>query len=739
MRTGWVGTTVKRTFAVAGLCYTLAMVAACLAGFNVAAVLGVLLGAAAVVLLCVRKTRRARLLPAAVVAAAAACGVFCVYTWSSLQPVWEDYTGTAQTVEGQVTRVGKSANGAWYMLLDMQVADGSHQVGVRLYGDCAAETEPGDWVRAAARFFEEEPSPRDLSGGILLNGYADTLLGRAEPESTPLWLRLRHANDRLTESIKTAVPGWRGDAVAALSIAGGDPLPYEVSRDFSRSGVAHLLSLSGMHLSIVSFLMLAVLRRLRLPDRAAYLVNCAALVGYMALVGLRPSVLRAGVMLLVYYLGLTFGRQRDSLNSLGFAALVVVNINPYNALDGGFLLSFSATLGILLFQPKICLLLEKALVKCRVPCAKLHVLVECMAVTVSAVFLSAPVAIPAFGQISLVGFFVNLIAAFLAPVIIGCGLLCALTGLVPFLAFASNGLGFVAGLCVWAMRKICGFCAWLPFAVMPAGMEFVYLWLGGSLILFGVCVLCFKRWRQFLVAGLLSICCLLTGFVSNGLVNIGVTRLSAVSVQGGALLVLSRGSHAAVIGDVRTSMQAVDVDRLLRTRGIDTVDLLLVPPGIEKSASAAAQLADYLRVDTALAPAELGVYDALESIPESSVSALADGMSLTLWEDVRISVHRGPEGAVLDLLVDRARFVYTTGRSEISEGGDAQALFVCGLPPEGVEKLRAQNTVYGAGRYNPDEAARAVASGSRVCFVPDGGAVTVMTRGAGDCKLKGGF
>lgn len=729
----------KRTFAVAGLCYTLAMIAACLAGVNVAAVLGILLGAAAVVLLCVPKTRRERLLPVAAIAAAAAFGVFCVYTWSALQPVWKAYAGTVQTVEGQVARVDKSANGAWYMLIDLEAADGARQAVARLYGDCAAETQPGDLVRIAARFFEEKPTAQDLSDGILLKGYAETLLGRAEPEGAPLWLHLRHANERLTESIKTAVPGWRGDVVAAISIAGGDPLPYEISRDFSRSGIAHMLSLSGMHLSIVSFLMLGVLRKLRLPDRAAYLVVCAALVGYIALVGLRPSVLRAGVMLLVYYLGLAFGRQRDSLNSLGFAALVAVNINPYNAIDAGFLLSFSATLGILLFQPKVCLLLEKGLVKCRVPCAKLHFLIECMAVTVSAVFLSAPVSIPVFGQISLVGFFVNLAAAFLAPVMIGCGLLCALTGLVPFLAFASNGLGFVAGLCAWAMRKICGFCAWLPFAVAPAGMEFIYLWLGGSLVLFGVCVLRFKRWRQFIVAGLLSICCLLTGFVSNGLVNIGVTRLSLVDLQGNRLLVLARGSHAAVIGDVRTRTQAVAADRLLRTRGIDTVDLLVATPGIDRSGSSAFLLAEYLQAEAALAPADSHALEGLRARMADGVSTLADGMSFSLWGDVRVSVHLGSEGASLDLLVGGARFMYTTGRAEIPEGGGAQALLIDGLPPEGAEKLRVQNTVYGAERYNPDEAVRAAASGSRICFVPAGGAVTVMTRGAGDCKLKGGF
>ncbi|MFQ8599219.1 MAG: ComEC/Rec2 family competence protein [Oscillospiraceae bacterium] len=368
--------------------------------------------------------------------------------------------------------------------IDLETADGARQAVARLYGDCAAETQPGDLVRVAARFFEEEPTAQDLSDGVLLKGYAETLLGRAEPEGTPLWLHLRHANERLTESIKTAVPGWRGDMVAAISIAGGDPLPYEISRDFSRSGVAHMLSLSGMHLSIVSFLMLGCCESC--GCRTAPRISSSVPRWWVYRHGLRPSVLRAGVMLLVYYLGLAFGRQRDSLNSLGFAALVAVNINPYNAIDAGFLLSFSATLGILLFQPKVCLLLEKGLVKCRVPCAKLHFLIECMAVTVSAVFLSAPVSIPVFGQISLVGFFVNLAAAFLAPVMIGCGLLCALTGLVPFLAFASNGLGFVAGLCAWAMRKICGFCAWLPFAVAPAGMEFIYLWLGGSLVLFGV-------------------------------------------------------------------------------------------------------------------------------------------------------------------------------------------------------------------------------------------------------------
>ena len=73
----------------------------------------------------------------------------------------------------------------------------------------------------------------------------------------------------------------------------------------------------------------------------------------MALAGFPASAVRAGIMSILYFLGLAVGRESDSLNSLGFALLVMTAGNPYAVNDVGLLLSACATLGLLLLGPRM--------------------------------------------------------------------------------------------------------------------------------------------------------------------------------------------------------------------------------------------------------------------------------------------------------------------------------------------------------------------------------------------------
>ena len=77
------------------------------------------------------------------------------------------------------------------------------------------------------------------------------------------------------------------------------------------------------------------------------LAACGGSLLFMALVGFSPSVVRAGVTMLLFYAAKWMGEKEDSLTSLGFAALLLCLFNPYAASDVGLLLSFLMQLGVL--------------------------------------------------------------------------------------------------------------------------------------------------------------------------------------------------------------------------------------------------------------------------------------------------------------------------------------------------------------------------------------------------------
>ena len=96
-----------------------------------------------------------------------------------------------------------------------------------------------------------------------------------------------------------------------------------------------------------------ILSQLGVKRRINSVVGMTFTVFFMLLTGLSPSVCRSGLMMLLLLSGNLFYRKSDSLNSLGFSAFILCCANPLIVADGGFLMSFAATLGIVTIYPII--------------------------------------------------------------------------------------------------------------------------------------------------------------------------------------------------------------------------------------------------------------------------------------------------------------------------------------------------------------------------------------------------
>jgi competence protein ComEC len=126
-------------------------------------------------------------------------------------------------------------------------------------------------------------------------------------------------------------------------------LGHRLRAGFERTGSFHLLVVSGMHLAIFSGLVFWVARRLRLSRILASLATIALALGYALLTGFGQPVQRAFWMVTLYLVGRMLWRERQRLNAIGFAALVMLAVNPDALLDAGLqmtLLSVFAVAGI---------------------------------------------------------------------------------------------------------------------------------------------------------------------------------------------------------------------------------------------------------------------------------------------------------------------------------------------------------------------------------------------------------
>ena len=153
--------------------------------------------------------------------------------------------------------------------------------------------------------------------------------------------------------------GFKGDAfsvTSALTLGYVSELDAEVKQAYIASGAMHVLSVSGLHVGIVffvlDFLLFFMSRNKRLLIFKTIII-ILFLWGYALLTGLSPAVLRAAAMFSFVVIGRAFNRQTNIYNSLSSSAMLLLIINPLMLFDVGFQLSYMAVLGIVYYQPMI--------------------------------------------------------------------------------------------------------------------------------------------------------------------------------------------------------------------------------------------------------------------------------------------------------------------------------------------------------------------------------------------------
>ena len=189
---------------------------------------------------------------------------------------------------------------------------------------------------------------------------------------------------------------------------------------FRRSGTAHMLSVSGLHIASLAAIVIALAGFARLSRRTGFVLAAAAAVLMVPFVGSSPPIVRSAAMMAVVLGGRLVGRRRDQWQGLAFAALVVLILSPFAVFDVGFQLSFSAFAGMLALVRPIERLLRSFPDSVRAN----------LAVSLAATFGTAPVSLLVFGRTSLISPLANLLVVPTLGSVTGLGMASILLGLV---------------------------------------------------------------------------------------------------------------------------------------------------------------------------------------------------------------------------------------------------------------------------------------------------------------------
>ena len=260
--------------------------------------------------------------------------------------------------------------------------------------------------------------------------------------------------------------------VYAMLFGYKDVMNEGIQADFAASGTAHLLAVSGLHVVMLAATVNALFRKMRLPAWASFPLLVAVMFGFGAICGFAPSIVRSIVMIVILELGKIVGGRYDALSSLSLAAAATLIFSPYSLFALGFLMSYAAVYGIVLFNETI----ERGLVRIKCPKA----LAAALAVTISANIGVLPITVHTFGATSLVFLLANLMVVPLVSFAFPVFLVALAIAFIPYMGWVLSAVS----LFFTAMILIVQACAGIRIATIEFELEWYIFVIYFALLIF---------------------------------------------------------------------------------------------------------------------------------------------------------------------------------------------------------------------------------------------------------------
>ncbi len=296
--------------------------------------------------------------------------------------------------------------------------------------------------------------------------------------------------ERASVGLGQGMPPREAELARGFVLGEDESVDEETKEEFRRSGLSHLLAVSGENVTLLALLAMPLLGALGIPLRERLFWVLALIAVYVPVAGAGPSIQRAGVMGAIGVLATLGGRRASRLYALALAALVTLAVDPGIAADIGWQLSFAAVLGILLVGAP----LRRALLARLGAGRWRRALADGLAATVAATLATAPLIAYHFETLSSTTLVANVLAMPAVAPAMWLGMCSAGLAQVPGLPLGP--LNLLDALLLAYIAQVASWCAGPDWAELRvhldgAGLALSYLGLGGI----GLLCLIARRFR----------------------------------------------------------------------------------------------------------------------------------------------------------------------------------------------------------------------------------------------------
>ncbi len=307
----------------------------------------------------------------------------------------------------------------------------------------------------------------------------------AEDAGNPVYQAIFAFKERAQVVVNRLIPEPQSALLSGILLGNEAGLDPALKAAFARTGMTHIIAISGFNISILAGMLVGVATPLVGRRRAPWF----ALVGivlYTIMVGADASVVRAAIMGSIYLVGSRImGRPTFAYASLFAAGILMTLWRPFSLWDVGFQLSFAATLGLMLYADRFARWTQRRLAQ-RLPAPTVTWLMgplsDTVMVTLAAQLSTLPLIMFYFGQISLVSLIANPLILPAQPGLMLTGGLATLLGLLS--PIVAQPVAWIAWLFLSYSILLVRLLATVPFAAVPVQINLVvvallYLIIGG--------------------------------------------------------------------------------------------------------------------------------------------------------------------------------------------------------------------------------------------------------------------
>lgn len=332
--------------------------------------------------------------------------------------------------------------------------------------------------------YQEYLKTQKIYGTMMVDGKIELVKRNQSKFLEKLW---NCARKNIKENIYQFLPENVRELCLGILIGDKRDIGQEITTNFRKSNLSHMLAVSGAHVSYIISLLTLLFRNFRY--RFCKILMIIFLLFFMGLTGFTPSVQRASFMMILNLLAGLVYRKQDIYTNLTFSCLLILTSSPYAILDIGFQLSYAGTLGIILFQKKISKWLSEKIHinnasdiiqnknRQKINYKKLYTktidyVIDGIAVTISANLVIIPIMAFRFHTISFTFWISNLLAGPLLGLISILGLISYFISMlsINFARIIAFPLKYLLYILIWIAK----FCSEIPFSTIIVRVPFIF-------------------------------------------------------------------------------------------------------------------------------------------------------------------------------------------------------------------------------------------------------------------------